>query len=79
MKALTIAIQVKTVDLPNPLPAIKAAAGAVGRMIWSAFNALMIILGILAVGLVILMIVNPNLAGVIVSEAMHQMYVWATS
>lgn len=76
MKALTLQIQVKTVDLPNPFPAIKAAAVWTARLIGSVINAMLIILGIVAVGLLIISIIDPNIAGNIMAWVLHQMYVW---
>lgn len=77
MKAFTLQVQIKRIDVPNPLPKIKAAAAAVAEGLAIFTHYTLIGLGILVFAGLIFSLIFPNAAGNAFAWAIHELMQWA--
>lgn len=77
MKAITLQVQVRTITVPSPLPAIRRAAVKSWEAICILVNLTIIALGILAAAGFILSLIFPNAAGLAFAWAIYELAQWA--
>ena len=77
MKAITIQVQVRTIQVPNPLPRIRRVLAKTFEAIAIIGNILLISLGILAAIGLVLSLIFPNAAGHVFAWAIYELAQWA--
>lgn len=77
MKAVTLSIQVRTVQVPNPMPRIRRALASFWEGICLFTHYTLLLLGILAAAGFILTLIFPNEAGHVFAWIISQLAEWA--
>lgn len=77
MKAITVQVQIKRIDVPNPMPKIKAFLVSVAEAVAIFTHYMLLTLGILAAAGMIISLIFPNAAGNAIAWALYEAAQWA--
>lgn len=73
MKAISVHVQVRTIQVPNPMPRIRRALASFWETICLVIHYTLLLLGILAAVGFILSLIFPNAAGNVIAWGLYEL------